>query len=243
MSATTYIALSSQMALRRQLDIVANNVANASTPAFKGERMIFAEYLGGGGGVSGEQRLSFVHDIGTERDARQGALTQTGNSLDVAIQGDGYFTVQTPLGPRYTRNGRWQMDAQGQLVTPQGYALLGDGNQPIQIPQGAADVAIGRDGTITTSQGPAGRVAVVGFGSEQALRPAANGLYVTDAQPQAAPADTSVIQGMIEESNVQPIVEITRMMSLSRSFNFAKEMLDGESDRTKSAIDKLGKVA
>jgi flagellar basal-body rod protein FlgF len=242
MSSTTYIALSSQMALRRQLDVVANNVANASTPAFKAERMIFAEYLGGQGGDGG-RRLSFVHDVGTERDTRQGALTQTGNPLDVAIQGDGYFTVQTPLGPRYTRNGRWQLDAQGQLVTPQGYALLGEGEQPIQIPQGAADLSIGRDGTINTSQGFAGKVGVVGFDKEQALRPAANGLYVTDAAPQPASPDTAVVQGMIEESNVQPIVEITRMMSLSRNFGFAKEMLDGESERAKTAIDKLGKVA
>jgi flagellar basal-body rod protein FlgF len=230
------------MALRRQLDIVANNVANASTPAFKGERMIFAEFLGGRSGV-GNGRLSFVHDIGTERDTRQGPMTQTGNPLDLAIQGDGYFTVQTPLGARYTRNGRWQMDAQGQLVTAQGYPLLDDGNRPVQIPQGATDISIGKDGTINTSLGAAGRIGLVGFGSEQALRPAANGLYVTDAQPQPAAPETSVVQGMIEESNVQPILEITRMMSLSRSFNFAKEMLDGENDRVKSAIDKLGKVA
>jgi flagellar basal-body rod protein FlgF len=241
MSSATYIALSSQMALRRQLDVVANNVANASTPAFKAERLIFAEVLEGAG--TGGRRLSFVHDIGTERDTRQGTLTRTGNSLDVAIQGDGYFTVQTPLGPRYTRNGRWQLDPQGRLVTPQGYALLGDGSQPVEIPQGATDLSIGRDGTVTTSLGNAGRVGVVAFDKEQELRPAANGLYVTDATPGPVPADTAVVQGMIEESNVQPIVEVTRMMSLSRSFNFAKEMLDGESDRSKSAIEKLGRVA
>jgi flagellar basal-body rod protein FlgF len=240
MSSATYIALSSQMALRRQLDVVANNIANGSTPAFKAERLIFAEYLEP---QPGAKRLSFVHDVGSERDARQGALTRTGNSLDVAIQGEGYFTVATPLGNRYTRSGRWQLDAQGQLVTPQGYALLGDGDQPVQIPQGATDVSIGRDGTITTSQGFAGKVGVVAFDKEDSLRPAANGLYVTDATPQPAPAQTSVLQGMIEESNVEPILEITRMMALSRNFEFAKQMLDGETDRARSAIDKLGKVA
>ena len=109
MEAASYVALSSQMALTRQLDVVANNLANASTPAFKGERMIFAEFVtqkqtAASGGTS------FVQDFGTARDASQGPLAQTGNPLDLALQGDGYFKVQTPLGLRYTRNGRFQLD-------------------------------------------------------------------------------------------------------------------------------------
>src|ERR1700675_1861251 len=112
MEAASYVALSSQMALTRQLDVVANNLANSSTPAFKGERMIFAEF------VSQKQAAgaatSFVQDLGTTRDASQGPLAQTGNPLDIGLQGDGYFKVQTPLGMRYTRNGRFQMDGTGQ---------------------------------------------------------------------------------------------------------------------------------
>jgi flagellar basal-body rod protein FlgF len=239
MTAATYIALSTQMALRRQLDLVANNVANASTPAFKGERMIFAEYLDR---QPGGKPLSFVQDLGTQRDARQGPLTQTGNTLDVALQGEGYFAVETPLGTRYTRNGRLQLDAQGQLVTSQGYPVLDDGQRAISIPPESRDISIGRDGTVTTSTGEAGRIDVVRFQREQDLRPAASGLYVTDATPEPVP-ETSVIQGMVEESNVQPILEMTRMMSLVRTFSYAKEMLDGESDRVKSAIEKLSHVA
>jgi flagellar basal-body rod protein FlgF len=240
MSSATYVALSSQMALRRQLDVVANNVANASTPAFKGERLIFAEYLQP---QPDRSSTSFVHDIGTERDARQGSLTQTGNSLDLGLQGNGYFNVQTPLGPRYTRNGRWQLDPQGQIVTAQGYPVVDNGGRPIQVPAQASEITITRDGTISTPQGAVGKLDVVQFAREDQLRPAANGLYVTDAPPTPAAATTAVMQGMVEESNVQPIVEITRMMTLSRAFEFSKGMLDGESDRVRNAIDKLGKVA
>jgi flagellar basal-body rod protein FlgF len=239
MEAASYVALSSQMALTRQLDVVANNLANASTPAFKGERMIFAEFVSqkqtAGGGTS------FVQDLGTARDASQGPLAQTGNPLDIALQGDGYFKVQTPLGMRYTRNGRFQMDGTGQIVTAQGYALLGDADQPLAVPTGTRDITVGRDGTVTSALGNAGHIQVVNFADPRALSPASGGVYVTDAQPTPA-TDTVVRQGMIEESNVQPIIEMNRMMTIARNFGFAKDFGDGESNRATNAIDKLGKV-
>ena len=239
MSNTTYVALSSQMAVRRQMEVVANNVANASTPAFKGERMVFAEYLQT---QRDGKTLSYVQDRATHRNVAQGGLSRTGNPLDIALQGDGYLSVQTPMGIRYTRNGRLSMDANGQIVTSQGYAVLGEGNQPIEIPPEGKDVSIGKDGSIVTSLGPLGRFPVVKFASEQDLKPASGGLYVTDAQPLPAEG-TAVIQGMIEEANVQPIVEITRLMSVTRAFEAAKDLLEGESERTRAAIEKLGKVA
>src|SRR5258708_18402318 len=100
MQAATYIALSSQMALHRQLDVVANNIANGSTPAFKAERVLFAEFLDKG---APGKPLSFVQDFGTARDNRQGAIARTGNPLDLALQADGYLKVDSPLGTRYTR--------------------------------------------------------------------------------------------------------------------------------------------
>lgn len=239
MQAASYIALSSQMALRRQMDVVANNLANSSTPAFKAERMLFSEFLNRGATA---QSLSFVQDLGTVRDTKQGPITRTGNSLDLALQGDGYLKVQTPLGPRYTRNGRLQLDATGQVVTSQGYALLADGDRPLSVPTDAQDITVTRDGTMSTAQGQVGRVAVVRFDNERDLVPASGGLYVTEAQPVPA-SGTVVLQGMIEESNVEPIVEMTRLMTISRNFSFAKDLGDGESDRVRSAIDKLGKVA
>jgi flagellar basal-body rod protein FlgF len=240
MSITSYIALSSQMALQRQMDVVANNVANASTPAYKGERVMFAEYLIR---ADATHRFSFVEDRGTVRDTKPGPITRTGNPLDVALQGDGYLAVQTPLGTRYTRAGRFQLDPGGQIVTPEGYPVLGEGDQPLAIPPDAGEVTINADGTVRTQQqGEAGKFQIVRFDRDQDLKPAANGLYVTSATGQPA-TDTKVLQGMVEEANVQPIVEITRMMSVARTFAAAKEMLDGEHDRLKNAIDRLGRVA
>jgi flagellar basal-body rod protein FlgF len=238
MQAATYVALSSQIALERQLDVVANNIANASTPSFKDERMLFAEYLN----RKGSSPTSYVETFGTSRDTSQGPLARTGNPLDVALNGNGYIKVDTPFGTRYTRNGRLELDANGQLVNGQGYAVLGTGNQPINLPPDAVDISITRDGTISTKDGQAGQIEVVKFDNERTLRPVAGGLYVTDAQPTPA-ADTAVLQGMIEDSNVQPVIEMTRMMTVARSYTSAKDLIDSENDRIKTAITTLGKVA
>jgi flagellar basal-body rod protein FlgF len=240
MQSATYVALSSQMALSRQMDVVSNNIANASTPAFKGEHMMFAEYLGKAQGSG--QGLSFVQDVGTYRDTKQGALTRTSNPLDIGLDGEGYLQVQTPLGTRYTRNGHLQLDAGGQVVTAQGYAVLGDGGAPLTLPTDAHDITVTRDGSISTEQGQAAKFAVVKFANENDLVPASAGLYVTQATPVAAP-ETGVMQGMVEESNIQPVVEMTRMMTVAQDFASANNLLQTESDREKTAIDKLGRVA
>jgi flagellar basal-body rod protein FlgF len=241
MEAASYVALSSQMALTRQLDVVANNLANSSTPAYKAERVLFAEFVNRQAPNSAA-RVSFVQDFGSARDTKQGSLSRTGNSLDLALQGDGYLKVQTPLGIRYTRNGRFQLDPTGQVVTAQGYPVLAEGDAPLTLPTDAKDITVTRDGTVSTAQGDAGHIAVVEFADERALSPVSGGLYVTEATPTKA-KDAVVLQGMVEESNVQPILEMTRMMQISRNFGFAKDFGDGESDRARNAIDKLGKVA
>ncbi len=245
MQNATYIALSSQMALQRQMDVVANNMANLSTPAYKNEQMLFSQYLVQ---PEGTGPLAFVQDISTVRDLRQGPISKTGNPLDLALQGSGYFAVQTPLGARYTRNGHFTLDGQGQLVTSQGYAVLGDTGQPIAIPTDATDITIAPDGTIsvkqpgTTAQAHVGKIQMVDFAVPQAVTPAANGLYVTDQTPQPV-SGTTMQQGMIEESNVQAVVELTRMMSVSRASSGIKSFLDAEDQRERNAIDKLSKVS
>jgi flagellar basal-body rod protein FlgF len=239
-----YIALSSQMALQRQTDVVANNLANLSTPAFKGEEMLFSQYLVR---PEGNGPLAFVQDVGTARNLQQGPLARTGNTLDVALQGSGYFAVQTPLGIRYTRNGHLQLDAQNQLVTAEGYPVLSDGDQPLQMPSNLRDITIATDGTISASQDGTkvstniGKLEVVDFAAPQTVTPGANGYYVTDQTPQ--PSKASVQQGMLEESNVQPIVELTRLIGASRAFAGINNFLGLESKRQLEAIDKLGKVS
>ena len=238
MSNSISIALSAQAALRRQMEITANNVANSSTPAYKAQRMMFSEWVSKAPGV---EPLSFVQDFGTARDTRQGPLTRTGNTFDLGIQGEGYFAVQTEGGVRYTRNGRLQLNAERQVVTGAGEPVLGEG-QPLTIPAEAVNISIARDGTVTTEQGVAGRLAPVRFAAGAQLLPAANGLLVTDAPEEPAEGAT-VVQGVVEESNVQTVLEITRMMEVSNRYTAAQQMLDAEHERMKTAIEQLARVA
>jgi flagellar basal-body rod protein FlgF len=241
MQNATYIALSSQVALQRQMDVVANNLANVSTTAFKGEEMMFSQYLVQ---PRSAKPLAFVEDAGTARDLRQGPIAKTGNPLDLALDGAGYFAVDTPLGTRYTRNGHLQLDTQGQLVTSDGYPVLSSAGQPIPVPSGAKDIAVAQDGTISisqsgsTSQSAIGKLQIVNFAQPQQVAPAADGLYVTDQTPDPA-SGTTVKQGMIEESNVQPVLELTRLMAVTRASAMVKDFLDEESTRQRDAIDKL----
>jgi len=241
MENTTYIALSRQIGLRREMDIVAQNIANANTPAFKGERMIFREFLSTPD--TGEQ-LSFVEDVGTARDTSNGPLVSTGNALDVAITTEeGFFVVDTPLGERFTRHGRFQLDADGILVTSSGYPVQGD-NGEIEIDGEEGPVSIAADGTISNPEGTIGQLRVVTFENPQLLQKAANGLYTTppDVEPEDI-EDPQLAQGMIEESNVQPILELTRMMAIHRTHDSVSRFLKQEDDRIKDMIDRVGRPA
>lgn len=234
-----YIALSRQMVLSRQIDLLANNIANISTPAFKGESMMFVEYLAK---TDDGQDLSYVQDVAQVRDLSEGSFTTTGNPFDVAIRGSGYFVVDTPEGQRYTRNGRFSLDVNGQLVTSAGHAVLDDTNRPIVIPEDATDVEISEDGTISAGNGAIGKINVVEFPDPQTLDNIGNGLYTANDQPKAA-ADFSIVQGAVEESNVQPIIEITRLLDAQRSFVAAQQFIQTQNDLELQTIDKLTTTA
>ncbi|MGH7088346.1 MAG: flagellar basal-body rod protein FlgF [Stellaceae bacterium] len=237
MDAPSSVALSGQLARERQMAVLANNIANLSTTAFKGEQMLFSAYLTSVNGT----RAAYVEDRGTARDWSQGPMKETGNSLDVALQGAGFLEVDTAQGVRYTRDGRLKLDTQGQLVTLDGDAVLGDGDRPIQLPPGTADIAIAQDGSITSAGNSIGKLALVSFDQLQALTADGQGLYETEETPTPA-TETKVRQGMLEGSNVQPILEMTRLMSASRSAGLTKNFQDNEADRHKNAIDRLTKT-
>ncbi|HEV2674075.1 MAG TPA: flagellar basal-body rod protein FlgF [Aliidongia sp.] len=238
MQTATYVALSRQAVLGRQLDVIANNLANMSTAGFKNEKQLFQEYLEPSP-VRG-QTIAYVRDAGVVRDARQGDLARTGNPLDVGISGNGYFQVNTVDGPRFTRNGRFQLDSGRTLVTAQGYQVLNATGQPITIPQGSTSISIGSDGSIATETGPVNKIAVSAFANQQDLVPAGNGLYATSATPTPDTAST-VHQGMLEDSNVQPILEMTQMLDVQRAYTTAQNIVEGEDTRLRNAIDKLSK--
>ena len=236
MTTTGEVALSYQLALTNQLDITANNIANVSTPGFQSNHPVFAEFL-----VSVDdsgQKIAYVVDKGTIRNLNPGPANFTGNPLDISIEGRGYFVVETDDGTFYTRNGAFQLDAAGQLVTSSGAAILDDGNSPIVIAPGETQINIARDGTISTENGTIGRFRLVEFVDEQAMTNLGNSLMATDQEPLQA-SESSVVQGMLEGSNVISVAEITRMIQLLRSYQAAQQLITTEDDREKQAIETL----
>jgi flagellar basal-body rod protein FlgF len=231
---TAYIALSRQVVLRRELEVIANNVANLSTPAYKAKSVSFASTIQQ---VPGPD-IAFVADEAVRRDFDQGPLLVTGNALDVAVQGEGFFPVETPDGVRYTRAGRFLVDADSQLVTSQGFAVLGFGGQPVTIPFDDGDIVVARDGTISTASGTVGRLEAVTFADLEALTEEGNALYATEMEPTPSP-DAEFEQGMVEEANVNGVLEMTKMIEVSRSYQSAQRLIDTEFELQRKAISTI----
>jgi flagellar basal-body rod protein FlgF len=241
METPTYIALSRQMVLRNQMDVVANNIANASTPGFKAEMMLMSEVeLPAERGVD----LSYVQDFATARDFSPGSLRATGNPLDLAVQGDGFFAVQTPDGVRYTRVGRFQLDANGTLVTSQGYPVLSGGG-PVTLDPDDGPVNVAEDGSISTDraiggqqQVIAGKLDLVDFADRGQLVPSENNLFDANGQ-QPTPATGKIAQGMLEDSNVRTIIEMTNLIEVTRNYQSMQRFLDSEHERQRRAISSI----
>lgn len=240
MESTSYIALSRQSALWRQLDVVANNMANANTPAYKGEQMMFREYLMDTRSTERATgtKLSYVQDMGVLRDTREGPLVKTDNPLDLALHDDGFFEIETEAGLRYTRNGHLRMDEGGMLVNSQGFAVMDTANNPIILAPNESRIEIAGDGTLSTENGVVAKIKVVRFANEQNLRKSGDSLYETTDQPEIIQRP-QIVQGMMEESNVQPVIEITKMTELLRQYQAAQNMIDKEHERQLKAIETL----
>jgi flagellar basal-body rod protein FlgF len=233
----TYVGLSQQMALYHQMDVVANNIANMNTPGYKSQNLLFKEYLNN---TSQEgEKISQVQDYGTFRDTKQGAVTQTSNKLDVAIQGDGYLAIQTAQGIRYTRNGSFSLDGSGNIVTQSGDQVMGSNGSPLALQAGATDISIMQNGNISSDKGEVGTLKVVTFANDQALIATGGGLY--DAQGAAElPADKAkIMQGFVENSNVSPITEMNKMINISRMYQAVQHMLITDHDDQRTMIQKL----
>jgi flagellar basal-body rod protein FlgF len=227
--------------MERSLDAIANNIANASTTAYRAQRSLFQEHLAKTGSIGNRDSISYTQDIGDYRDTRDGALNLTNNPLDLAIRGNGYFVVGAPGAQFYTRNGQFHVDDNRQIVTSEGYPVLQANGQPVVIPGSETEVNVTGDGTVSTRDGgPVGQLSLVRFGDDQNLRRGPNGFYVTDQAPLPTTA-AAVIQGAVEGSNVQPIMELTAMMAAQRSYGNASKLIETESDRMRSAITRIAK--
>lgn len=242
------IGLSRQMSLRREMDVVSNNVANINTTGFKGDTAIFEEYLmpraSAGQFARPDRRLSYVLDRSTWHDMSQGPTQQTGNPLDVAIDGTAFMVVQTPRGERYTRNGALQINSAGQLVTSEGFQILGDAG-PIQFQTNDKDILIARDGSIGVPDGTRGKLRLVKFDAVQRLTKDSGSTFAAPqgVQPQqVTPEERHILQGSLERSNVRGVVEMTRMIEVSRNYTQVATMLQNQGEMRKSAVEKLAEV-
>jgi flagellar basal-body rod protein FlgF len=245
MNLASNVAVSRLVAAQRAMDVTAQNVANVDTPGYKAARVLFTDWLssqGSSGGASaataGEPSVAYVQDRATWRDQAQGTLTHTGNPFDLALAGDGYFTVATPNGPRLTRNGRFGPMPDGTLADMSGNAVLDSNGQPIRLSPADTTVSITGDGTVSSQNGQLGQIGVVQPSDPMRVTAEGGSLYRADV-PTTQAASPGVVQGAVEGSNVEPVMEITRMMDGLRQFQFVSEMIQAESDRQQSAIDKL----
>ncbi|MGZ5938395.1 MAG: flagellar basal-body rod protein FlgF [Rhizomicrobium sp.] len=241
MDSTLLISLSHQLASSRSMDVIANNLANVSTPAFQREEPTFQEYVVNVQpveGQSGPQQLSFVQDTGLVRDLSEGRMDTTGAPFDLAIHGKGFFVVQTANGDRYTRNGHFSLDSSGQIVTSNGDPVQGDGG-PITITPDDGEVHIAADGTVSGKTGQIGRVRVVDFANPRLLSKQGASLYSTDQSPVTAD-DFKLQSGMLEASNVQPVIEISHMIEVMRAYQATASLTQTQEDLMREAIDKLG---
>jgi flagellar basal-body rod protein FlgF len=246
------VGLSRQMVLERQMDVVANNVANVNTNGYKADKSLFAEYLKSGAHednfIGKDRNVSYVLDSGTFKDFSQGPTEQTKNPLDVAIDGGGFLAVQTPAGERYTRDGALQINNQGQLVTAGGNPVLGNSG-PIVFQPTDHDVSIAADGTVTVLEGinridsVRGKLRLVSFAQAQALLKDGSNLYSAGAGTAAQPDIASKVrQGFVEKSNVNSVTEMSRMIEVTRTYTQISNLLQQQSDLHKSAIQQLADV-
>ena len=245
MENAAYAGLSRQMTLRRELDVVANNIANADTTGFKVEQLLVGTEVGERArNAFVRPGVSFVLDNGIGRDFGQGALEQTGRTLDFAIEGDGaFFKVSDGAGEAYTRDGAFTLDAEGRLTTQGGAPVLGDGGEII-IDRSLGEIAVGADGTISQNGNPLGRLAVVRFDALAALEKGGDGLYRNASNAAALEAnDVQIRQGMLEGSNVNPILEITNLIEIQRAYESVTRMIENTNDLSRRSVERLGRVS
>ncbi len=236
MDAAGYATLNRQSGLMRDMGVVANNIANSSTAGFRREGVVFSEYVAA---LDQDPSLSMAHASGRHVDLSQGTLAHTGGSFDFAIQGDGFFLIETPQGERLTRAGAFTPNAEGELVTPDGYRLLDAGGAPIFVPPDVKAVAVAQDGTLSANGQPIAQIGLWQPADPLALKHQSGTLF--DGGALEPVENGTVVQGMLEDSNVQPVSEIARMIEVQRAYELGQKFLDAEDERVRGVIQALGR--
>lgn len=236
MDAAGYTALTRQSGLMREMQVVANNIANLSTNGFRREGMVFSEHVAR---MDTGPSLSMANGNARHVDLSQAGISKTGGTFDFAIQGEGFFLVETPDGERLTRAGSFTPSPAGELVTPEGYRLLDQGGGPVFVPSGAGAVALSQDGTLSANGAPLARVGLWRPSDPLSLQHQAGTMF---SAAEMEPAEGGVLMhGYLEDSNVEPVSEIARMIEVQRAYEMGQAFMDREDQRIRGVIDTLGR--
>lgn len=231
-----YAALTRQAGLMNEMRVVANNIANANTNGFRREGVVFSEHL-----TALDRRgdtLSMANARGRLVDLDQAVLNQTNGTFDIALEGEGFFMVQTPQGNRLTRAGAFIPSPEGELMTPDGHRLLDEGQAPVMIPSGVGKIAIGSDGTVSAGGMAIAKIGIFAEPDKKDLTHDGGTLFA--ASGEVVPLDNpKVRQGFLEDSNVDPVFEITRMIEVQRAYELGQSFLDREDKRIRDAITSM----
>ena len=248
MATSTYVALSQLTALERQLDVTANNIANANSTGFKAERVLFESYLKQDEELPSGQGTNYLIDRGSYLDDRAGTTIQTGNPLDMALSGKGWFAYENADGTQgFGRDGNFVLDPQGRVVTTGGAQLLDAAGAPLNLPPAVAGtVSIAGDGTISGPDGAIlGQVGIFALPDRQSLGRAGGGLFVPEeGNMQFTPDDsgTQVIQGALESSNVQAVTEVTRLIDIQQAYQHALNLVSSDDELQKEMLSRIGRT-
>jgi len=244
MNSGLYSALSGSIAAMKRMDIISNNLANVNTPGYKKDKMLFESMLAGAVNPPAVPQGSTADPILQKEnvyvDYGEGSVVQTGNPLDLAIDGDGFFVIQTPQGQAYTRQGNFRLAADGTLVTSDGYPVMGQSGV-IRIQGG--QVEIDAKGAIMVDGVESGTISIVDFPKPYNLTKNSSAQFLPTNQqvvPQAATG--SISQGHLEGSNVETITEMARMIETSRYFDACQRVIKGFDDMTGKAANELGRL-
>lgn len=243
MDSPGYVVLSRLALQPRATELLAHNIANADTPGFHASRMVFGAHLDRQRGVAappGGAPVAYAQDRASWRDTAQGPIQRTGNPLDIAIAGEGFFAVETPRGERYTRAGRFSLDAGQRLVDMEGNAVLDAEGRPIVIAAGDTRIEVLGDGTLRSENGVIARLRVVRFDDPQRLLAEGDRLFAAPAAEPPLPVERpQLVQGAVEGSNVRPVIELTRLMAELREFQFAAQFVEREGERLGNAVERI----
>ncbi len=239
MNIVSLVAASRLVAQERAIEVTAMNIANVNTPGFQASRVQFSQWLSPmeAGAVRGDRQTAYTQDRATWRDTQPGTLTQTGNPFDLAVRQGGYLTVASDRGPWLTRDGRFGPLPNGTIGDGSGNALLDVNGRPLQLSPGDMQISITGDGSVSSENGVLGKIGVVTPADPMKLQAEGSTLFRADT-PTRQVTQPGVVQGVLEQSNVPAVLEVTRMMNDLRDYQFTTQLLQAEDDRIQSTIDK-----